>query len=202
MGVALVVAALITGTVVGTLPRYVLQRIGFAPRDLWGMDLLRLFTSALVTHGRGIFASALVLTMVSVGAVERRYGTVIAAISFWAAHVWTLVVTSTVAAWGHEGILSQLGLALVSVRDVGPSAGYFGTIGVALWSVRSVRVRGVAWVALVAWLVADLGGLIRLGPALRQEASADFAHLIAFLSATLACVVVTIVKRVRRPRPR
>ena len=59
--VAMAVAAVATGTVAGGLPQRLVNRLGFAPSDFWAVDPWRMFTSALVTHGRAVFAGAVVI---------------------------------------------------------------------------------------------------------------------------------------------
>ena len=184
---ALLAAALLTGTVAEALPRFLLQQIGFAPRDLWALDVLRLLASALVTWGGWVFAGALVFVAIGVGAVEARFGPLVAAAVFWGSHVWTLVVTSFATRWFGDASLGAWAGMLSRVRDVGPSAGYFGAIGFALCAISRPRLRAGLSLALLAWLCADLLGWISIGPDLRQEPAADFAHLVAFVSAWLAC---------------
>jgi len=70
----LVAAALVTETASGRLTAEWLERVGFAPRDLWELELGRLFTSALVTHGPRVLVGALLMTGISVGLAEKRSG--------------------------------------------------------------------------------------------------------------------------------
>lgn len=193
---ALVAAAVATGTVAGPLSRDLLQRIGFAPRDLWTMDVLRLFVSALVTEGRWVFPAALSMVALAVGAVEHRHGSMVAALTFWASHLWTLAVVS-VATWLSSGLpMSEIAGAVLRARDVGPSAGYFGAIGVALCSIEDGRRRALATLLVLVWLGVDLAG--PTGVSLRAEREADIAHLVAF--ATGWVVAFAMVSRERSGR--
>jgi hypothetical protein len=148
----LVVAAIVTETASGRLTSEWLERVGFAPRDLWELELGRLFTSALVTHGPRVLVGALLMTGISVGIAERRAGALWAMGVFWGIHLAT---------------------------DVGPSAGYFGALGFGL-SASSSKMARLAAVLVLLWLVLNLLGLMHLGDALPQKASADLAHMVAF----------------------
>jgi len=174
------VSALITGTVLGRLSDRMLDRVGFAPLDLWELDVLRVFTSALVTHGGLVFAGAVIMTGLSVGWVERHAGSGWAMGTFWGVHVWTLLAMAIVVPVLEGGSAPSLGETLSTLRDVGPSAGYFGCLGFALATIPRRPVRWLAAAAVMVWLLADLGGWLSVAGPLQLELSADFAHLIAF----------------------
>jgi len=175
----LVVAAFVTETASGRLTSEWLERVGFAPRDLWELELGRLFTSALVTHGPRVLVGALLMTGISVGLAERRAGALWAMGVFWGVHLATVVGMAVVLTPLHVTLQSRVTEGLVVVRDVGPSAGYFGALGFGLstWPGRTFRL-GAGLVVL--WLVLNLLGLVHLGDPLPQKASADIAHLVAF----------------------
>jgi len=178
LSVALATVALITDTVSGPLTAGLLRRIGFAPQDLLELDLVRLFTSALITHGRLVFAGAFTLIIVGVGAAEWRAGSLVAFLAFWGIHLATLVgysfiITPTLAAPG-----SRLPEILLTTRDVGPSAGYFGCMGLALGGSRRRSCHLMAALTVV-WLTTALVLGIGAGPA-RAIFPASVAHLIAF----------------------
>jgi len=175
---ALFASALITGTVLGRLTDRMLDRVGFAPLDLWELDVLRVFTSALVTHGGLVFAGAVIMTGLSVGWVERQAGSGWAMGTFWGVHVLTLLAMAIVVPLLEGGSAPSLGETLSTLRDVGPSAGYVGCLGFALATIPRRLVRWLAAAAVMTWLLADLGGWLSVAGPL--ELSADFAHLIAF----------------------
>ena len=115
-----------------------------------------------------------------VGAVERRAGWRWALGTFSAVHVWTLLRLSLTSylAEGEPG--RTLGSTMATLRDVGPSAGYFGCVGFTVATLVDRRLRILVSVLVLVWLGADFGGVITMGAALPQEFSADLAHLIAF----------------------
>ena len=184
--IALDVGALATGTVAGGLSRRLLDRFGFAPRDLWAVDLWRMFSSALITHGRGIFASALLMVTVAVGALERRAGSRWALAAFWGVHLWTLLILSLTLRPAEAAMRPSLVQRITTIRDVGPSAGYFGCLGLLLATVPNRRLRAVLAAGVLCWLGADLVGWVPMGSTLAQDLSAALAHLIAFPTGWLA----------------
>ena len=118
-----------TDTVVGALPRRVLSRAGFAPDDLLAFGWHRLFSSALFTHGPLEFWVAVLMIVVVVGLIERLAGTIVAALTFWGVHLLTLIAESLFVALPLKFAGLHIGAQIASVRDVGPSAGYVGALG-------------------------------------------------------------------------
>ena len=146
-----------------------LDRLGFAPLDLLALDLGRLITSALVTGGGYVFWEALGMVAFAVGLSEWLTDSRSAALTFWGVHLSALP-------------MHWLGMTLGSVvalsRDIGPSAGYFGALGLVSahlkypWNLIS---GGVIFIALEIALL-HISGSNSLG----MEVSADIAHIIAF----------------------
>lgn len=178
---ALVATALGTGTALGGLPQRFVHRFGFAPADLWALDLWRLFSSALVTQGGATFLLALVMVAVAVGMVEHRVGSWRAFLTFWGAHVWTLLIMSVALRVALAGGQPGIEDTVATLRDVGPSAGYFGCLGVAMALPKDRRAGWAGTLGISIWLVADMLGQARGTPA-QVEVSADIAHLTAFVS--------------------
>lgn len=176
---ALVAAALVTDSWVAEPARSWIERTGFAPRDLWAVRWERLVTSALVTYGGWTFWRAFLMVGLAVGAAERLAGSRRTALTFWGAHLLTLALLSLgffayLAARGEEP-----GGSVRLTRDVGPSAGYFACLGLALARLPAPwrRRLGVAAVAvlLAAFVVPSPAGV---EPAV--DLVADLAHLLAF----------------------
>lgn len=183
---ALFVVALATGTVADDLSRGLLGRFGFAPRDFWAVDLWRMFSSAVITHGREVFASAVLMVTVTVGGVEHRAGSRWALATFWGVHVWTLLIMSLTLRPTELVMPSSLVERMATIRDVGPSAGYLGCLGLLFATLPHRRLRGVLVVGVLCWLGADLVGWVPMGSTPAQDVSADLAHLIAFPTGWLA----------------
>jgi hypothetical protein len=176
--VALLAGAFITETTTGVLTAAWLRRVGFAPRDFWNLDLARMFTSALVTHGPRVLSIAVLMTGFSVGLVESRAGWRRAAGVFWGVHLLTLVVLSVILSPIHTALRTRATETVFAVRDVGPSAGYFGALGFGLprsgWRHRTLIAASIAgWLALAALVSPG-------GEAAPLRFSANLAHLIAF----------------------
>jgi len=68
------VGALVTNTYLEQITVPWLNRIGFAPNDLWYWRLERMFTSALVTSGGRVFWEALFFVAFAVGLAEWMTG--------------------------------------------------------------------------------------------------------------------------------
>ena len=170
--------AILTNTHAATISAEWLDRLGFAPVDLFALDLGRLFTSALVTSGGRVFWEALGMVTFAVGLAEWLTGPIRAALTFWGVHLSTLVIESLVVVFPLH-LLGMTFSSLVALsRDVGPSAGYFGALGLVSarlkypWNLIS---GGLIFIGLQLALLRVSGGN-NLG----MEVSADLAHLIAF----------------------
>ena len=155
-----------------------LDRLGFAPLDLLALNLGRLFTSALITGGGRIFWEALGMVTFAVGLSEWLTGSRRAALTFWGVHFSTLLIESLFVALPMHWVGTTLGSLIALTSDVGPSAGYFGALGVVSahlkppWNLIS---GGAIFIALEIALL-HVNGNNSLG----MEVSADIAHIIAF----------------------
>lgn len=178
MLVLLGLTAILTNTQVTTISAEWLDRLGFAPVDLFALDLGRLFTSALVTSGGRVFWEALGMIAFAVGLAEWLTGPLRAALTFWGVHLSTLVIESLVVVFPLHFLGMMLGSLVALSRDVGPSAGYFGALGLVSANLKNpwnLISGGLIFVGLQLALL-HLSG----GNSLGMEVSADLAHLIAF----------------------
>lgn len=172
-----------------------LLEFGWAPRDLLALDLGRTAFSALVTSGGAVFWMALALTALFVGAAEHYGGTAIAAATFWGVHLATTALMLAVALPLHLAGISLATLVFVT-RDVGPSAGYVGCLGLALvlcgkpWRWWALGATGAALGAVLAMSLATLG----TDP---TDVSANFAHAVALPLGALAGLAVVRWRRAR-----
>jgi hypothetical protein len=101
-------AAILTNTQVTSISAEWLDRLGFAPVDLFALDLGRLFTSALVTSGGRVFWEALGMVAFAVGLAEWLTDPLRAALTFWGVHLSTLVIESLIVVF----LLHFLGMTL------------------------------------------------------------------------------------------
>lgn len=173
-------AGLLSFTATGqTLTRRALHSFGSSPRDLLALDVWRVVVSAMITDGGIVFWIALVFTALFAGAAEHLVGTAITAFTFWGAHfasfAFTGLLTASLTIAG-----SRLGALLFVTRDVGPSAGYVGCLGLALvcsgWKYRWWLLGAIA-IGLCAALVASLPEL-HTAP---RDVTADLAHATALV---------------------
>lgn len=174
----LTLAAFLTSTHSGPLSTQWLDRVGFAPADLLALDVGRIFTSAVVTSGGVVFWEALAMVAFAVGLAEWRTSSRRAALTFWGVHLLTLILASfTVSLPLHwSGVL--MGSLVALSRDVGPSAGYFGALGLAVATLKKPWhwIVGAAIFAALTVAMLTISGQGGLG----MELSADLAHMIAF----------------------
>jgi hypothetical protein len=175
----LIFITLITNTQVNNLSRFWLNRLGFAPRDLIHLHWGRIITSALVTNGGRAFWEALIIIALAVGLSEYQCGTFRAAVTYWGVHFTTLLLVTYLVAVPLRLSGLSIGNALTVARDVGPSAAYFGCLGLVSAKLNS------PWRWIFGFLV--LGGLV-VYPFLPSQTdenvvlnlSANMAHLIAY----------------------
>jgi hypothetical protein len=170
--------AILTNTQIATISAEWLDRLGFAPVDLLALDLVRLFTSALVTSGGRVFWEALGMITFAVGLSEWLTSPLRATLTFWGVHLSTLILESLFIALPLHWAGITFGSLVALSRDVGPSAGYFGALGLVSarlkhpWNLIS---GGLIFIGLQLALL-SVSGSNNLG----MEISADLAHLIAF----------------------
>jgi hypothetical protein len=148
-----------------------------------------------VTSGGSIFWLALVMVAFTSGTAEWIYGSWRAALTFWSVHLITLVLESMLFLLP----LHQLGFTqartLFFSRDVGPSAGYMGSLGL----VTTFLPKPWRWVAfgiIFAFLVISLFLPPGAGETQAIKLSADLAHLIAF---PLGWMTAFVIGRKRSP---
>ena len=161
------------------LARTWVSQLGFAPRDFWFFRWERLLLSALVTSGGSIFWLALVMVGFTSGVAEWMTGSWRATVAFWGVHLVTLVLESLMFLLP----LRQLGFiqarALFFSRDVGPSAGYMGSLGY-VTAFLPKPWRWVAFGSILVFLIVSLFLPPRPGETQAIKLSADLAHLLAF----------------------
>jgi len=175
----LILVAWLTDTQTGHLSTAWLNRLGFAPRDLLILNWEHLVTSVLVTVGGRVFWEAVLMIALATGSSEWMLGSLRAIIGFWGVHLVTLLIVSLLLAYPLHWAGFSIGSALVVARDVGPSAGYFGSLGLVVsqlpgrwrWLLFGVIWAGLIW-ALVNSPLGGAGAIVSL--------SANLAHAFAF----------------------
>lgn len=168
-----------TGTHLRPLAQDLLEFFGFAPRHLWSLEWGSLITSALVTDGARSFWGGLFVMAFAVGLVEWREGHLWAATGFWGVHFLTLLILSFLFVLPFHLLGYSLGSKLAFALDVGPSAGYFGCLGVATAGTsKSTRL----WIGLITCglLVALVFLNLEAKYSIPSRIHADLAHAIAY----------------------
>lgn len=178
LALLLLVFGLWSGSLWNPLPKAWVRGWGYCPQDLLNLDIVRFFACALVTAGGGVFFRALAMTCLSVGLTEHLTGSRRAFFVFWGTHLATLLVESLLIALPLNWAGIQAGEPLVLVRDVGPSAGYFGSLGYAL--AKTDKRWGIA-IGIVVYSGILLSLILQLlVPQPAPALSATLAHVIAF----------------------
>jgi membrane associated rhomboid family serine protease len=179
MVLLVVLVGLATATHLDRLQPALMKRFGFAPLHLPHGEFFRLVTSAFLTLGGWSFYRSLAMLAVCVGLSEWRAGTWRTALTFWGVHLATLTILSLLfafPAFEREALWHKL---LAAEHDAGPSAGYYGCLGLLCQKQTPWRSR---------WMYCIIGGLliVRLvwsvltPPPRPSPLGADIAHLIAF----------------------
>jgi hypothetical protein len=173
----LVTAAILTGSLMHALTPAWQDRLGFAPRDLFTFHWIRILTSAFVTAGGIGFLLPLGATLILLAAAEKITGTGHAVLAFWLSHVGATVGGSLVTWLAIQWITSPLLNAIYTARDVGPSAGYFGCLGLIVAHFPR-RWKYVVGLAIIAGLIG--GMVVSAHQGAHIDVSAGLAHLLAF----------------------
>jgi hypothetical protein len=157
-----------------------LGRLSYAPTDLKHLaDWWRLVVSAGPTEGGRAFWEALLGVTFFVGVSEWRAGTAWAAATFWGAHLGALLVQTLVIALPFAWLHLPMGVDLAESAGVGASAGFLGSLGLAVATLPrrwSHKAAGAILVLLVVLLLVPVG---------QDEARAVWltdgvCHLVAF----------------------
>ncbi len=175
----LIVAGVYGQSHLGSLDAELHRQMGSSVRHLVEGQLHRLFTSIMFTAGGGRFYASLMMFAVSVGWVELAYGTRRACLTFFGVHLLTQLVLTVGIAFPLVVLQSRYGPLLFEARDVGPSAGYYGCLGLAIASL-SVGKRNGIFIAIAGVLLCRLVWSTMRLPEEGRMMSADLAHLIAF----------------------
>ncbi len=139
----------------------------------------------------------MVMFPLAVGFVEWSQGTLRASATFFGIHFATLVMlTLGVVVWHelHPTFLSDL---LWNVQDVGPSAGYYGCLGMVIASIDTSKMRVLLSGVLLVLIARIIWSLVH-SPADGRMLSADLAHLIAF---PLGVLTFALTSRSRQTKP-
>ena len=195
----LILGAISTRTYIEPLGEEWYESWGSSPADLMNGDLQRLFSSPVLTPGQGRFYISLFMAAICVGAAEWLEGTFRAIVTFLGVHTATLslMALTTSMAMKSSWIWLPSAEILYHAVDVGPSAGYYGCLGLVLMRSSPKPLRFVAPVVMVILL----SRLVWSGMTLPEQGrtySADLAHAVAF---PLGCIISVFAPRQIRPSP-
>ncbi|MCH5377265.1 MAG: hypothetical protein JJ992_25155 [Planctomycetes bacterium] len=176
----IVVVAVLSDTHVGSLRPHWLQRFGYSPVHLFQGNFYRIATSLLLTAGGWQFYATVLMLGTIVGVAEWNCGTRKVMITFLAMHGFTLVALALLLAWPLQCLGLPRGDLLANVHDVGPSAGYYGCVGLAVSHLPRGRWRVVVIVVFVKLLARLVWSSLML-PEHGHMLTADAAHVIALV---------------------
>ncbi len=118
----------------GNLTPAWMNRLGFAPHDLFDLQWGRLFSSTPVIERVRPFIHGMIMIGLIGGAAEWLAGTRRAITAFWGGNLAALVLSSVLIVWPLYRLGVPFGEDLYRARDVGPSAAYYGGLGLlAAW---------------------------------------------------------------------
>lgn len=184
MALLLTGAAVLSGSHAGPLHPDLRHMFGFAPQHLPAMHWHRLFTSVFLTSGGTTFYQTLAMLVGCVAWCEWLVGTRKTLLIFWGTHVATLAAIFSPMALTAASLGFAWAQLLVHAADVGPSAGYYACLGVAVSHLPATKRRALV-TALLTILVVRLALSIMTTPDHGRQMAADLAHLIAFPMGTL-----------------
>lgn len=158
----MVLANAAAGTLAGELPEEMLRVWGIGQKSVWSGDLARLLTGTFLSHDVDMFFRQIVFAMLAVGYTELKWGSLKAAVAFFALDIGsTLVLLTTV--WLNPALSD-----VTALNDVGMSMGGFGLIGLAA---AGMRHRWVLFAVVLLSVAAKI--------AVDAEPLTDTGHVIA-----------------------
>lgn len=173
----LLALALVSGSLADPLTPAWQERLGFAPRDLFSHQWHGMFTSALVTSGGNGFWPAFGATIALVLAAEWLTGTRHTALAFWISHLGASIGGSLLVSLAVQFSRSPLLNDIYTLRDVGPSAGYFGCMGL----IASQIPRPWKYLVGLAIIAGLIGGVVVSAyRGATIDVAAGVSHLVAF----------------------
>ena len=176
---SLTAAGVYARTHVGPLDADFHRHVGSSAHLLSRGELHRVVTSLFFTAGGWQFYTSLLMFAGAVGWLEATAGTRVAAVAFTSIHGVTVVAMAIGIGLLNTLATSHRGSLLWSMTDVGPSAGYYGCLGIALGRL-GLNNRPLLILAVLTILVARvIWSSYQLSESGRMM-SADLAHLIAF----------------------
>ncbi len=179
MLMALIVAGIYGRTHVGSLDVDVRHRVGYSPRLLLNGHLHRPFTSVLFTAGGWRFYASLLMVALTVGWIECSHGTRRALLTFFGVHLLTLLILGVGVALPLVLLGTHRGTLLFDAQDVGPSAGYYGCLGLAVAGLPGRKRKKIVFAVLAVLLLRLVWSTAHI-PEEGRTMSADLAHLTAF----------------------
>lgn len=178
--VVILIVTLLTNPSFGEISPKMIDRWGFAPRDLFDFGWHRLITSTfLVTNVRSFAQAILTIGLVG-GLAEWVAGSRLTAAAFWATNLVSILLESLFFALPLYLIGSTFGKAVYMERGIGVSAAYFGLTAM----VSALLPRPWRWLAASLTLGFILSNIVLPHPVSTHTPTRWMdvvAHVIAFV---------------------
>ncbi len=152
---------------------------GFSALSLAELRWHQSITSLVLTAGERQFVQTILMLCICVGCCEWQFGSRTAVKVFFASHLTVTIGMALLVVLPMHLCGVEWATALASERDVGPSAGYYGCLGLVVASMSEQKRK---WLILLL-IVILTGRLAISSTSIYQHpaiVSADVAHLIAF----------------------
>ena len=175
---ALIFGGIVSHSIMAGLSEVWCLRWGHSPAILLDGGWLRLITSLVLTAGGEKFFASLAMLAACVGVAEYRCGTMRSFLTFFGTHIVTLLL-QLLLIQAAASLGTHVGQLLMHTCDVGPSAGYYGCLGLVV-AKASPTMRVYVLGGVLAVLVGGGYWSYALLPESAQTLSADLAHAIAF----------------------
>ena len=196
MVICLIVVGLLAGSHLELLQRSVRRAYGSSLKTMLDGNLTPVFSSLFLTAGGWRFFASVAMFAGGVGWAEWKHGTWRTMIVFLGVHIATLAFIYFICILPLATLKIDFAQSLFDVRDVGPSAGYYGCLGFALAGMK----RSWRWpVGLSVYAVLVIRLFMSMS-ALDENphfVMGDVAHLVALPLG--ACFVNFLGKRSEEP---
>lgn len=170
LGIATV--GVLSGSATNEIAPDVLNRWGFALRDLWQGTWYSLITEVWFTHSAFMYWGILGFVVLSIGAYEWRAGTRRSLLLYWLTDIGGTLIVTLCFVLPLYLAKTDLGLTLAFSDDVGMSGGGFGSIGGSV-HLLSLPLRRSAFAGVLLYLVMHL--------VVVADLSSDILHIVTFL---------------------
>lgn len=173
----MIIFAVMTNSINRELSPELIVKFGFAPVDLLQYKIFNLFLSIFITTGKAVFFESLISFIAIAGIFEYLTSSKEVIKCFFGIHVITMIILSYITfvlfLFGNT-----YGIEIFLSHDVGPSAGYFGILGILISLLKTPYVNFLFLCLLLIFMYLFFYPISNKNMSI--EYSAAMAHIIAF----------------------